>query len=156
MAKDNKELESLAVSLENFIDTCLSNDFSTLKNKKITLHECPFFVNTQAIYDNYYIEVTKHNCIYIRYGKDGKKSVEVDRYSFDKRRNKNNGLYYNARKYSSSILGLPSIKMVPTVLGKLKTAAEENAKTYKKCYEGATERLNKINELLVQYPEHMV
>lgn len=34
MSKDNKELESLAVSLENFIDTCLSNDFSTLKNKK--------------------------------------------------------------------------------------------------------------------------
>lgn len=46
--------------------------------------------------------------------------------------------------------------MVPTVLGNLKTATEKNLKTYKKCYEGATERLNKINELLVQYPEHMV
>lgn len=129
----------------------LKSNFCSYKNKKVKIKECPFYINSKAIYPNYYLDIGKEGGVRIIYG--DKKSLTVNSYCII---NHNElGIYDDERiRYANLIL--PIDKAVPTTLQTLKNRTENNLATYRKSYVNAKKRLAAINDVLKDYPEHLV
>ena len=129
----------------------LQEDISSLKNKKVKLKEFAFFVNSTMVHDDYYLQIGPRGGVVVYYGKS--KQLNVGHYPFaDATPEKGVVINQSGSYYSSNIF--PPRKEVPRVLSQAEKCLRETVKQYKKTYDRANERLDKIIELGKEYPEY--
>lgn len=132
------------VSLEE-----IQNNLENYHSKKIRISEFQFYVTTEMVYEDYYIQIGPKGGSAIHYDQ-GRKKVTLGSRLLNKA-NLTDGVHVSGGW--KTIVALPSRKQLPKILREIEDGLVRNVKQYKTTYDNAAARLERINKLNEEYPE---
>lgn len=134
------------ISLEELIE-----NVDEYKNQKVRVNEFAFFTNSTMIYDDYCLQIGPRGGVTVCYG--GGKSLTVGLSPF-KDADPEEGVWFKASGSYYKSLIFPTRKEIPRVLTNIEKSMKESVKQYKQTYDRAKARLDKVAELVEEYPEY--
>ena len=134
------------VSLENF-----KEDVTLYKNQKVRISEFQFFVLTDMIYDDYYLQVGPRGGVAVCYGKN--KKLTIGHYPFINA-TAIGGVEFKASGSWGHSTIFPGAHSMPRILANMEKVIVSNLKQYKRTYDNSAARLEKVQKLSKEYPEY--
>lgn len=138
--------EIKTISLEDF-----QEDVTPYKSQKVRIKEFQFFSLSDMLYDDYYLQVGPRGGVIVCYGKN--KKLSVGHCPFVKGGAISGVEFRTSGSWCASTIFPPAHKL-PRLLAVMERGLAANLKQYKKTYDSAKTRLEKVQKLSEEYPEY--